>query len=465
MKKTLTAFRLGDVRGIYPDEVNEDFALGFGHALAQQFDLTGIIAVGRDMRDSSPSLQARLIEGLLDSGLDVVDLGMCASEIGYFASTMTQINAAVIVTASHNPPEYNGFKVVLNNGQAVTFFDGLVSVMQLMLTGHRNRCRRGSLVSIDVHQAYLAFLHQQFKGIELASGLMALNGLNGMAATLAVDVAEMFNLPTHWFRQQPGPIPAEGADPSKPRLKAEMRDFMQTHAFTMGVAWDGDCDRCMIFDTRGELIPTYYIIGLLAEHFLRQQPGAAVTFDTKLCWNTIDIIRRLKGQAIRSETGHAFMKRHMSTNKAVYGGELSSHHYFGHFFGCDSGMIAWLEIIHALNIANTNLTDIIDESKSRICSTPEINLRLSDITGAFESISNRYGSRATHTDYFDGPSFEMPGDWRFTLRRSKTEPLVRLNLEARGNPDRLLNEGSDLLSALAPFQADDSNWHDSLIIQ
>jgi len=190
-----------------------------------------------------------------------------------------------------------------------------------------------------------------------------------------------------------------------------------------------------------------------------------VVFDTKLCWNTLDIIRRYDGRPVRSETGHAFMKGHMRNSQAVYGGELSSHHYFGDFFGCDSGMLAWLKIIEILNLANSSLGERMQASKAHICCTPEISLKLNDADAAFERIMARYGSQAQRVDAFDGPSFEMPGDWRFTLRRSKTEPLVRLNLEARGNQDRLLNEGGDLLQELMPYQADDTRWLDSLYIQ
>jgi phosphomannomutase len=465
MKQPLSAFRLGDVRGLYPSAVDEAFACAFAHAIVHHFNLSGNIAVGRDMRESSPALHNSLIEGLLVSGLNVIDLGLCATELGYFASTLNNVEAAIVVTASHNPPDYNGFKVVLKNGKALTYDDGLFDIMQLMLAGHTNNKPRGAMVQRDVHAAYMLFLQARFGGIDLSSDLIALNGLNGTAATLAGDISQTFKLPVQWFRQQPGPIPSEGADPSQIRLMAEMKSFMQKAPFALGVAWDGDCDRCVFFDGDGNLAPTYYIIGLLTEYHLKTRPGSAVVFDTKLCWNTLDIIERYQGRPVRSETGHAFMKGHMRNSQAVYGGELSSHHYFGDFFGCDSGMLAWLKIIEILNIANSSLGECMQMSKEHVCCTPEINLKLNDVDAAFEQIMARYGSQARRIEAFDGPSFEMPGDWRFTLRRSKTEPLVRLNLEARGDKDILLNEGGRLLQALMPFQADDARWLDSLYIQ
>jgi phosphomannomutase len=465
MNQPFSAFRLGDVRGLYPEAVDEAFACAFGHAIVHHFNLSGTIAVGRDMRDSSPTLHNSLTEGLLVSGLNVIDLGLCATELGYFASTLHDIEAAVVVTASHNPPDYNGFKVVLKNGKALTYDNGLFEVMQLMLAGHTNSKPRGAMVPRDIHAAYMQFLQKRFDTVNLSSDLIALNGLNGTAATLAGDISQTFKLPVQWFRQQPGPIPSEGADPLQIRLLAEMKSFMQQAPFALGVAWDGDCDRCVFFDGEGNLAPTYYIIGLLTEHHLKARPGSAVVFDTKLCWNTLDIIERFDGHPVRSETGHAFMKGHMHSSKAVYGGELSSHHYFGDFFGCDSGMLAWLKIIEILNLANASLGEQMQMSKTHICCTPEINLKLNDVNAAFDLIMARYGRQALRIDLFDGPSFEMPGGWRFTLRRSKTEPLVRLNLEARGNQDRLLNEGGVLLQELMSFQADDARWLDSLYIQ
>ena len=463
--KKLAAFRLGDVRGLYPEEIDDDFALAFGHCIAHHFGLRGTIAVGHDARASSPALHQQLTEGLLASGVNVINLGLCATELGYFASSIPQINAAVVVTASHNPAQFNGFKLVLGDGQPVTFATGLQHVMTLMIGNHRNSGRRGSLVDYDVQGAYLQFLQGRFKSLPTGNELIALNGLNGTAATLAHDLATQFSLPVHWFRREPGPLPAEGADPSMPRLQAEMQQFMQQQAFSMGVAWDGDCDRCVFFDGGGRLVPTYFVIGLLAQHYLQTQPGAAIVFDTKLCWNTLDVIGANRGRAVRSETGHAFMKQHMRSHQAAYGGELSSHHFFGDFLGCDSGMIAWLKVVEILHQQGQSLSDVVSDIRQKICCTPEINLKLNDVNRAFTHIQGIYAQKATTVDHFDCISFEMPGNWRFSLSISKTEALVRLNLESRGSSDRLLNEGMDLLNHLSSFQADDTVWQDALFIQ
>ena len=465
MNLTLSAFRLGDIRGIFRTEIDDAFALALGHAVVHQFDLTGAVAVGRDMRDSSPGLQQSLIKGLLESGVDVIDLGLCATELGYFASTLSGINAAIVITASHNPAEFNGFKLVLKDGKSVTFEEGLEQVMTLMLAGYTNQGPFGTIIERDVHQDYLAYLAQQFQSGVSARGVIALNGLNGTAATLAQDIAQKFDLPVEWLRYAPGPIPQEGTDPSRVANIIEMNQFMQTRDFAFGVAWDGDCDRCVFFDEKGKLAPAYYIVGILAEHYLQAYPGAAIVYDSKLCLHTLDIAQRLQGRAIRSETGHAFMKRNMRKNKAIYGGELSSHHYFGEFGGCDSGMYAWLKMLQILDQTDQTLEELIEQSRARVCSTQEINLTLTDMRGAFDHLLACYGQQALRVDFFDGLSFDMPGDWRFTLRPSKTESLVRLNLEGRGHADQLINEGAELLMALNKFQSQGAHWTDLPVIQ
>jgi len=465
MNDRFEAFRLGDVRGIYPEEINEQFVEDFAHAFVGHFGLTGNIATGRDMRSSSNSLQNALNDTLSSIGIDVVDIGLCPTELGYFASGMPGIDAAIVVTASHNPASFNGLKCVLKNGQAITHDNGLSALKQLMAGDYRQHAARGSLSRVDYHAQYLSFLQQHFPPEHLRGGQVALNGLNGTAATMAELIAKDFDLPVTWFRKAPGPIPKQGADPANPRLAEEMRGFMTGGNFSLGVAWDGDCDRCVCFDGSGELIPTYYLIGLFVDHFLSQKPGGTIVFDTKLCWNTLDMINHGGGKAVPAETGHAFMKQKMHQYGAVYGGELSSHHYFGDFFGCDSGMFAWLTVLKLLDEKGEAIQELIRERRAEICCTPEVTLSLSDVDAAFARILETYGDQATDVDHFDGLSFVMPGDWRFSVRRSKTEPVVRVNFEARKKGETLLEEGIKVFDLLEPFRADDDNWLDNFRIQ
>ena len=496
--KRTGAFRLGDIRGIYPDDIDEAFAEDFAHAFVGQFNLKGKIAIGRDMRASSASLQDALSATLVSIGMDVIDMGLCPTELGYFASGQPGIEAAIIVTASHNPARYNGFKCVLRNGQAITHDLGLRDVQALMQGGYRHKParqqknhqqkkhqqkthpqktrqqkahpqkRRGSLQREDFHSRYLDFLRQQFPPESLHGQQLALNGLNGTASTLASRIAGELNLPVTWFRETPGSIPAQGADPTNPKLTEEMRGFMAGKGFTLGIAWDGDCDRCVCFDGEGRLIPAYYLIGLLVDHFLARSPGSAIVFDTKLCWNTLNIINRRGGKAVFSETGHAFMKQKMREHKAIYGGELSSHHYFGDFLGCDSGMFAWLTVLQLLKAQPVPLHELVLAQKSEVCCTPEINLKLTDADAAFAEVLRHYGEKAVEVEHFDGLAFSMPGDWRFSLRRSKTEPVVRLNFEARlkrnSGQEVLLAEGTEVLAFLETWRGDESDWQSDFYI-
>lgn len=463
--RTYRAFRLGDIRGVYPEEINELFVEGFVHAFVGQFLPEGAVAVGRDMRDSSQSLQQVIMDTLASVGVPVIDIGLCPTELGYFASAQEGIGAAMIVTASHNPPEYNGIKCVLSGGRAITFEDGLYAVRDKMLCEYRHPRGRAHIQRENFHERYLDFLQAKVPASELMSGKVALNGLNGTAGTMAGMIAEALALPVAWLREEPGPMPGQGADPVNPRLVSEMASFMAEGDYSLGVAWDGDCDRCVCFDNEGRLIPTYYLVGLLADFFLEKTPGAGVVYDTKLCWNTEDIIQRYGAEGIPSKTGHAFMKREMRKHRAVYGGELSSHHYFGDFFGCDSGMLAWLTVAQLLAEKKQPIQALVNEYRAQVCCTPEFSLALDDPMSAFKQVVAEFEDKAVACSDFDGPSFHMPGDWRFSLRRSKTEPVVRVNFESRGNQDDLLAEAEKVLTLLEGFCRDGSDWRKHLYIQ
>lgn len=450
-------FRLGDVRGLYPNEIDEEFAYKFARAFVTHYEPQGKIATGRDMRPSGHTLQTALNRGFNEAGYDVVDLGLCTTELGYFASSRPGIAASVMVTASHNPLPYTGFKCALGGGEAVTFETGLADVQKLMRTSfHSNSYLKGSITGTDIHQDYVRFLASKFPVDAPSSRKIALNGLNGAAATIAGPMVDFLNLPVTWFRQTPGDFPLEGADPAHPALAREMKQLMTGGNFSLGVAWDGDADRCIFFDGDGNLTHTYYIVGILVDTYLRQYPGASIVYDTKLCWNTLEIIALNNGIGIPCETGHAFMKQKMRRYNAIYGGELSGHHYFADFYHCDSGMFAWLKMLEVLRDDDRTLAEMIDERRNHFCITPEITLKLTDPKQAFDEILSHYGSRA-NIDFFDGLSFDMD-DWRFSLRHSKTEPVVRLNLESRAGADVLLNEGHNLLSHLQPFHCDEEDW-------
>jgi len=472
-----SAFRLGDVRGIYPNEINEFFVRRFAMAFIRHFELEGIIAVGRDMRASSLSLQNALMDAIQLSGVRVHDLGLCTTELGYFASTTQGISATIIVTASHNPEPYNGLKCVLQNGIAVTYDSGLAEVEHIMsqmadpqrepafditdpdVAGMPARSTQ------DLHPAYIQFLKQQFPIDTLSHAELALNGLNGTAVTLAGELTKELGLPVTWFRKLPGPMPSQGADPVNPMLTRQMKKYMSHQNYDLGIAWDGDSDRCVFFDSMGDLIPSYYTIGLLAESYLKQYPGAAIVYDTKLCWNTEKIIAQYGGKAVRSETGHAFMKQRMRANNAVYGGELSSHHFFGNFHHCDSGMMAMLRMLQILKRTDATISELVADIRQNNACTPEISLSLEEPARAFGELARYYSASATEVHQFDGLHFNFDNAWRFSITRSKTEPVVRFNFETRKDGDSLLNRALEVMNRISPFMSDETKLADLLLIQ
>lgn len=463
MTDHLKAFRLGDVRGIYPTDIDADFAERFAQAFAIHFALEGKVAVGRDMRDSSIALQDGLHKGFNEAGLDVVDLGLCATELGYFASSMPDIEAVVVITASHNPAQYNGFKCVLQGGKGIHFGNGLKDVMQLMLKrAKRQVSQKGKVLSRDYQRDYIEFLKQRFS-IRPGLGSIALNGLNGTASTLAADIAGAFELSTSWFRKEPGPFPRDGADPVNPRLRKQMTEFMGSQDFCLGVAWDGDCDRCVFFDGQGCYIPAYYIVGILADHILEQTGPAPIVFDTKVYWNLKEVIERRSATPIPSKTGHSFMKQNMKHSGAVYGGEQSSHHYFGDFFACDSGMYAWLKMAELISRSPRPLGELVEERRALFKCTPEISLKLQDLDRAMGELEQVYGASAANIERLDGLAFDM-GSWRFSVKESKTEPFVRINMESRSTAANLIENGGRLLEFFESFRADDQDWLTGLAI-
>jgi len=467
-----SVFRLGDIRGRYPTEINENFVRSFGPEFVLQFKMSGRIATGRDTRDSSLALQETLNTSLRQSGIDVMNLGICATELGSFASFQADIEAVIIVTASHNTPDYNGLKCILRNGEAITYETGLKHIESRMNAlkevsdlSDLDRPLKGSLSNLNLVPDYVHFLTNSLNHEKWHLGKLALNGLHGTASTLATPISKRCELNSFWYKQEPGTLDSLGVDPSHPKHTADMKQFMASRDFELGVAWDGDSDRCAIFDEAGCLIPSYYMVGIFTEYFLQQNPGAAIVFDTKLCWNTLDIIQQYNGKAVPSQTGHAFVIHQMKKHNAVYGGELSGHHYFGEFNGCDSGMLAWLMTLVIIQSTPCPLEELVDTMRKSVKCTQEINLSLQDSNQAINQIMSTYGPRAKKIDELDGISLEMPGDWRFSLRNSKTETKLRLNLETRSSGDALIDEGEKIIKVLRPFMLDDQGWENEFILQ
>jgi phosphomannomutase len=437
----LDCFKAYDVRGRIPDEINEPLAYDIGRAYAA-FVKPRRVAVGYDIRLSSPSLAAAVKRGLLDSGTDVLDIGLWGTEGAYFATFAEKLDGGIMVTASHNPPDYNGMKFVREEARPISADTGLQDMRALIESGRLppKAAKAGTQRKLDILGKYLEHLLSYLKDTPLRKLKVVVNPGNG-GAGLIVDALEP-HLPLEFVKvhhRPDGTFPNGVPNPMLEENRAATAEAVQRVGADVGLAWDGDYDRCFFFDERGQFIEGYYLVGLLAETFLRREPGARIVHDPRLTWNTLDIVRRCGGTPVLCKSGHAFIKQKMREADAVYGGEMSAHHYFRRFAYCDSGMVPWLMVLAVISQRGEPLSALVGERMRLFPASGEINRQLStDTKSILARVRNHYEGRAHAIDVTDGLSMEFE-DWRFNLRGSNTEPLVRLNVESRGS-DGLMRE-------------------------
>ena len=452
MGDLLACFKAYDVRGRMPDELNEDIAYRIGRAFAQFLKPTTVV-VGYDIRLTSQQMCDKVVEGLRDAGANVLNIGMCGTEEVYFATSHLKADGGICVTASHNPKDYNGMKFVREGSKPISGDTGLKDIEKL---AHANdfpdvdSSKRGNLENVDTRPAYTEHLLTYVEADKLKPLKIVCNAGNG-GAGLALDAIEPF-LPIEWVKvhhEQDGNFPHGVPNPlleenREPTIKA----IAETGA-DLGIAWDGDFDRCFFFDDKGTFIEGYYIVGLLAEAFLMKNPGAGVVHDPRLTWNTVEIAEAAGGKAIQSKTGHAFIKERMRLEDAVYGGEMSAHHYFKDFFYCDSGMIPWLLVVELISKSGKSLTQLVEERMALFPCSGEINSVLDDAKATLVKVEAHYAAldSKAEIDHTDGLSMNF-GDWRFNLRASNTEPVVRLNVESRADQALMESKTQELLALM-----------------
>ncbi len=443
----LDAFKAYDVRGRIPDELNEALAYEIGRAYAA-FVNPRQVAVGYDIRLSSPALAAALKRGLMDLGVDVLDIGLWGTEGAYFATAAEHLDGGIMVTASHNPPDYNGMKFVREEARPISADTGLTEMRRLSEAGQlpANGARCGAERGLDIRAKYLEHLLSYVRGTTLRPLKVVVNPGNG-GAGLIVDALEG-HVPFKFIKVNhtpDGTFPNGVPNPMLEENRAATADVVRRTGADVGLAWDGDYDRCFFFDEGGRFIEGYYLVGLLAEHFLSQEPGARIVHDPRLVWNTLDIVRRRGGTPVQCKSGHAFIKQKMREVDAAYGGEMSAHHYFRRFSYCDSGMIPWLLVLAVLSARGAPLSALVGERMRLFPASGEINRRLtSEARGILARVRAHYEPRAAAIDLADGLSMEFP-DWRFNLRGSNTEPLVRLNVESRGSEALMREKTAEVL--------------------
>ncbi|UTA49523.1 phosphomannomutase CpsG [Simiduia sp. 21SJ11W-1] len=443
----LTCFKAYDIRGKLGTELNDDIAYRIGRAYAHYLKPKEVV-VGGDVRLTSESLKLSFAQGLMDSGVNVADIGLCGTEEIYFATSHLQVDGGVVVTASHNPIDYNGMKMVREGSRPISNDTGLLDIKRLAEEGSYGEiaATKGSLRKVEVIDAYVKHLLGYVNAEKLKPLKLVVNAGNG-AAGHVVDAIEP-HLPFELIKIQHEPdgnFPNGIPNPLEVDNRQATIDAVREQGADMGIAWDGDFDRCFLFDERGDFVEGYYIVGLLAEAFLRKYPGQKVIHDPRLTWNTQDVAASIGGLAIQSKTGHAFIKEKMRAEDAVYGGEMSAHHYFRDFFYCDSGMIPWLLVAELLCVKNKPLSSLLEERIAKYPSPGEINSKVADAEAAIARVLAHYEAQALEVDRTDGISLAF-ADWRFNLRMSNTEPVVRLNVESRGDATLMQRKTDEILA-------------------
>ena len=444
----ITCFKAYDVRGRVPDQLNEDIARRIGRAYADVVKPRQVV-VGHDIRLTSEAIKAAVTEGLLEQGVDVYDIGLCGTEEIYFATSHAGMDGGIAITASHNPKDYNGMKFVREESRPISGDTGLFDIKKLAEQDQFTpAAERGQLYPLNTSEAYVQHLLSYVDTASLKPLKIVVDAGNGGAGRV-VDLLEQ-HLPFEFIKlhhNADGNFPNGVPNPLLPENRVAATAAVRDHEADLGLGWDGDFDRCFFYDEDGNFIEGYYVVGLLAEAFLKQQGPARIVHDPRLTWNTVDIVQSLGGEAVQSKTGHAFIKERMRLENAVYGGEMSAHHYFRDFAYCDSGMIPWLLVAGLISSSGQPISKLVAERMAAYPCSGEINRTIENPVVVLTKIEGVYRDQAESVEHVDGLSMSM-GEWRFNVRMSNTEPLVRLNVESRGDQALMKEKTTELLALI-----------------
>ena len=452
----LTCFKAYDIRGRLGDELNVDIAFRIGRAFAQHLQAKKVV-IGGDIRLSTLELKEALAQGLMTSGCDVIDIGLVGTEEIYFSTSHLKVDGGIVVTASHNPKDYNGLKLVREQSKPISGDTGLFDIKKLAeINDFENVSEQGQYQQFNNLSAFIEHILTYISPNNLQPLKLVVNAGNGAAGHVIDAIEADFsakNIPVEFVKvhhEPDGHFPNGIPNPLLPENRQSTIDAILTHGADMGIAWDGDFDRCFLFDEHGQFIEGYYIVGLLAEAFLRNHPNEKIIHDPRLTFNTIDIVEKNSGVVIQSKTGHAFIKERMRKENAIYGGEMSAHHYFRDFNYCDSGMIPWLLVAELMSTSGQTLSSMVADRIDKFPSSGEINRTVSDTDKVLSEISSRFTEQAVHQENIDGLSLEFP-QWRFNVRKSNTEPLLRLNVESKGDRALMERKTVELLSIIEKY--------------
>lgn len=445
----LTCFKAYDIRGQIGNNLNEDIAYRIGRAYCTYLSPSDVV-VGCDCRNSSEALKHALIKGITDSGCNVIDIGIVGTEEVYFATSYLNADGGIEITASHNPIDYNGMKLVREKSKPISGDTGL---NEIKLLAEKNlfpdSSKKGLISRLSNLSPYVDHLFSYLDSSSIKPLKLVINSGNGVAGHVVDEIEKRFqalNIPisvTKLFNNPDGNFPNGIPNPLLPECRKDTQDAVIQHKADIGIAFDGDFDRCFFFDENGTFIEGYYIVGMLAEAFLQKEPGSKIIHDPRLSWNTIDIVNKSGGIPVLSKTGHAFIKEKMRKEDAIYGGEMSAHHYFRDFSYCDSGMIPWLLVIELLSKKAVSLSQLVKQYIADYPASGEINSVLDDPNKSIVRVTEYFQNDAITIDMTDGISMEF-NEWRFNLRCSNTEPVVRLNVESRADI-KLMHEKTELI--------------------
>lgn len=449
----LECFKAYDIRGKVPEEIDAELAYKIGVAYANIIN-PGTVVVGHDVRLESPMLADAVINGLIDSGVNVINIGVCGTEEIYFHSFHREkdgVGGGIMITASHNPKGYNGMKMVKQGSRPMSGADDLQKIHDYILSNKTMKLAlsRGEQTREEDKSAYIAHLLGYIDNAKIKPLKIVVNPGNGPAGSI-IKLLEK-SLPCEFVyihEEADGNFPNGVPNPMILENRISTSEAVIAHKADFGVAWDGDFDRCFLFDEKGNFIEGYYIVGLLAASFLKKFAGSKIIHDPRLIWNTQDIVKKAGGIAVQSKSGHSFIKEKMCEENAVYGGEMSAHHYFRDFAYCDSGMLPWLLITELLSISGDKLSKMVEKGQDAYPCSGEINYKVDNVSEALSKVENHFKSQGPAIDYIDGISIEF-ANWRFNLRGSNTEPLLRLNLEVKGKNISIAKQVAEIESVIA----------------
>ncbi len=450
MTITIKAFGAYDLRGIYPSEINEDLYYRIGRVFPYLVNATKV-AVGHDIRLSSTSLADAMIKGLSEAGCAVIDIGLCGTEMIYHAAG--ELDGGLMVTASHNPKEYNGLKLVKRGAVplAKAELKSLAEAVQDGVDLPAVAAVHGKVEKKDILEDYLQRILSFVDVKALNSLKVVANSGNGSAGPVVEALAKYLPFEIISVYGEPdGSFPHGVPNPLLPENREATSKAVVEHGADFGVAWDGDFDRCFLYDEQGHFIEGYYMVGFLAQAFLEKHKGAKVVYDPRCIWNTIELVSEAGGEPVICKGGHAYIKAKMREVDAIYGGEMSAHHYFRDFSYCDSGMIPWLLVAELMSRQDKSLSVLLHERMKKFPVSGEINTKLESVEEAAEilaSIERHYSEAVQEISHLDGLGMNM-GSWRFNLRRSNTEPLLRLNVETRGDCSLCQEKTEELLDLI-----------------